>query len=52
MLAGPSHVISAPRLLKGAYFEGQRDLVSKLVGGISRVTVWVIGVINLLITSP
>ena len=29
--------------------EGQRDLVSRLIMGIIRVTIWVIGVINLLI---
>ena len=34
------------------YLEGQGDLVSRLFMGISRVTIWVIGVINLLTKSP
>ena len=33
------------------YLEGQRDLVSGLMIGIIRVTIWVIGVINLLTKS-
>ena len=32
--------------------EGQGDSVSRLVRGISRVTIWVIGVINLLAKAP
>ena len=35
-----------------AYLEGQGDLVSRLIMGIIRVTIWVIGVINLLTKSP
>ena len=31
---------------------GSGDLVSRLIMGINRVTIWVIGVINLLIKSP
>ena len=34
------------------YLEGQGDLVSGLIMGITRVTIWVIGVINLLTKSP
>ena len=34
------------------YLEGQGDLVNRLTVGIIRVTIWVIGVINLLIKSP
>ena len=34
------------------YLEGQGDLVSSLIRGISRVTIWVIGVINLLTKTP
>ena len=34
------------------YLEGQGDLVSRLIMGITRVTMWVIGVINLLTKSP
>ena len=36
----------------GPYLEGQRDLASRLITGIIRVTIWVIGVINLLTKSP
>ena len=35
-----------------SYLEGQGDLVSRLIMGISGVTIWVIGVINLLTKSP
>ena len=34
------------------YLEGHGDLVSRLIRGITRVTIWVIGVINLLTKSP
>ena len=34
------------------YLEGQGDLVSGLIMGIIRVTIWVIGVITLLTKSP
>ena len=34
------------------YLGGQGDLVSRLIMGISGVTIWVIGVINLLTKSP
>ena len=34
------------------YLEGQGDLVSRLIMGIIRVTIWVIGIINLLTKSP
>ena len=34
------------------YLEGQGDLVSRLIMGITRVTIWVIGVISLLTKSP
>ena len=34
------------------YLEGRGDLVSRLIMGIIRVTIWVIGVINLLTKSP
>ena len=36
----------------GEFLEGQGDLVSRLIMGIIRVTIWVIGVINLLTKSP
>ena len=35
-----------------AYLEGQGDLVTRLIMGIIGVTVWVLGVINLLTKSP
>ena len=35
-----------------SYLEGQGDLVSGLIRRISRVTIWVIGIINLLNKSP
>ena len=35
-----------------AYLEGQGDLVSRLIMGIMRVTIWVTGVINILTKSP
>ena len=34
------------------YLGGQFDLVSRLIMGINGVTIWVIGVINLLTKSP
>ena len=34
------------------YLQGQGDVVSRLIKGIFRVTIWVIGVINLLTKSP
>ena len=34
------------------YLEGQGDLISRLIMGKIRVTIWVIGVINLLTKSP
>ena len=41
------------RILPGRpYLEGQGDLESRLIRGISRVTIWVIGVINLVTKSP
>ena len=36
----------------GPYLEGQGNLLSRLVTGITTVTIWVIGVINLLTKSP
>ena len=36
----------------GGYLEGQGDLVSRVITGIIRVTIWVIGLINLLTKSP
>ena len=36
----------------GPHLDGQGDLVSGLILGISRVITWVIGVINLLSKSP
>ena len=36
----------------GLYLEGQGDLVTRLIRGRTRVTIWVIGVINLLTKSP
>ena len=37
---------------QGHHLEGQGDLVSRLILGIFRVTIWAIGVINLLTKSP
>ena len=37
---------------KPTYLEGQGDFVSRLIMGIIRVTIWVVGVINLLTKSP
>ena len=37
---------------KSGYLGGQRDLVSGLIMGITRVTIWIIGVIILLTKSP
>ena len=34
------------------YLGGQGDRVTRLLMGITRVTIWVIGVINLLTKSP
>ena len=34
------------------YLEGQGDLVIGLIMGMTRVTIWVIGVIHLLTKSP
>ena len=34
------------------YLEGQGDLVSRLLMGITGVTIWVMGVLNLLTKSP
>ena len=34
------------------YLEGQGDLVSRLIRGITRVIMWVLGVVNLLTKSP
>ena len=34
------------------YLEGQGDLVSRLIMGISRVSIWFIGAISLLTKSP
>ena len=39
-------------LKKGPYLEGQGDSVSRLIRGITGVTIWVIGVINLPTKSP
>ena len=36
----------------GQYLEGHGDVVSRLMIGIDRVTMWVTGVINLLTKSP
>ena len=33
------------------YLEGQGDLVSRLIVGICRVAIWLIGIINLLTRS-
>ena len=35
-----------------SYLEGQGDLVSRLIRGMTRVTIWVIVVVNLLTKSP
>ena len=37
---------------RGVYPEGQGDLVSRLIVGIVRVTIWVAEVIDLLTKSP
>ena len=43
--------VSTSMRLGGLYLEGQRDLISRLITGIIRVSVRVIGVINLLTKS-
>ena len=45
-------LMSGFRTLAEDYLEGQGDLVSRLNMGISRVTIWVIRVINLFSKSP
>ena len=40
------------RISVHSYLEGQGDLVSRLIMGITRVTIWVIWVTNLLTKSP
>ena len=48
-----SSLLNTPRLCTtDLYLEGQGDLVSRLIMGINRVTIWVTGVINLLTKSP
>ena len=42
----------APACINSHILGGKGDLVSRLVMGIIGVTIWVIGVINLLIKSP
>ena len=44
--------VGFPSPLDLAYLEGHGDLVSRLILGIIKVTIWVIGVINLLTKSP
>ena len=44
--------VDPPRTFFIHYLEGQGDLVSRLIIGIIRVTIWVIGVINPLTKSP
>ena len=34
------------------YLEGHWDLVTRLIMGLTRVTIWVIGLMNLLTKSP
>ena len=54
----PDHSVARNRsaICKGLglrdYLEGHGDLVSRLMIRITRVTIWVIGVINLLTKSP
>ena len=38
--------------IRSLYLEGQGDLVSRLRMGINGLTIWVIGVLNLLAKSP
>ena len=38
--------------LRGPYLEGHGDLVSRVIMGISRVTIWAMGNINLLTKVP
>ena len=45
-----SHANESPAQME--YLEGQEDLVSGLIRRITRVTIWVIGVIKLLTKSP
>ena len=40
------------KTLAGLYLGGHGDLVSRVIIRITRVTIWVIGVINLLTKSP
>ena len=41
-----------PLFNPASYLEGQGDLVSRLLVGISRAAMWVIGGMNLLTKSP
>ena len=43
---------TSDKLACNAYLEGQGDLVSRFIMGISRVTIWVLGVFNPLTKSP
>ena len=57
ILAASLHSRLPHKLLQRAlnpkpYVESQGDLVSGLIRGITRITIWVIGVINLLTKSP
>ena len=49
-------MLGAARTYEGlrvrAYLEGQGDLVSRLIRGITRGIIWVLGVINLPTKSP
>ena len=36
----------------GSYLEGQGDLLGRLIMGVIGVTIWVVGVINLLTSPP
>ena len=42
----------ATKVARGPYLEGQGDLVSGFIRGITGFTIWVIGVDNLLTKSP
>ena len=49
---GPGPALSLRVGKSGLYLEGQGDLVNGSIIGISRITIWVIGVVNLLTKSP
>ena len=48
----PAACLLPDKSLGMRYLEGQGDFVSRLIMLVIRVTIWVIGIINLLTKSP